>query len=61
MCDVCKTNIIMYKWCYIPLLRNFLNDGTIYFKCNNGHHFFVHTRNHSYETICKRFNQDLHQ
>ena len=56
VCDVCKSNIILYEWCFIPSMSNYLDRGEIYFKCNNGHRFFIHTIGQSYEMIFKRFN-----
>ena len=56
VCDVCKSDIIIYESCFIPGMNNPLYRGSINFKCNNGHHFFVNTIGDSYETICKRFN-----
>jgi hypothetical protein len=55
VCDVCKSDIIIYERCFMFPMRNYLYSGDIYFKCNNGHHFYVNTIGISYETICKHF------
>ena len=52
-CDICKTNRITYKSCFV--VPKHFNQGSLYFTCTNGHHFFVNTFGDSYETINERF------
>jgi hypothetical protein len=59
-CDACWSKIIIYEQCRIPYrLDGFINCcliGDIYFKCKNGHRFYVHTMGKTREMIDKQFN-----